>query len=57
MRASSQKPTETNAIDFVRAISRPRASTVSYQAPEYVPQMIAPPFDNPEAEGRTNGGG
>jgi hypothetical protein len=30
--------------------------TVNYQTPEYIPQMIAPPYDDPEAEGRTSGG-
>jgi hypothetical protein len=29
---------------------------MNYQTPEYIPQMIAPPYDDPEAEGRTNGG-
>jgi uncharacterized protein (UPF0333 family) len=30
--------------------------TMNYRTPEYIPQMVAPPYDDPEAEGRTNGG-
>jgi hypothetical protein len=32
-------------------------SSVSYQVPEYYsPPLISVPYDDPEAEGRTNGG-
>jgi hypothetical protein len=30
--------------------------SMNYQTPEYIPQMMAPPYDDPDAEGRTSGG-